>query len=558
MKKRKKSALARMVSPQYKAADGGDVPDDKDEGDYADLDYVEGKDSDPGEDGISEGAGEDKEAAAPDFDTSDLELPDNPDTNPLYKSQDDSKLYINDKTPTQHDFDDEKIAAAQDYLSKKYAAAADPAGVNAAAANAAHMNTVANVGDALESLAKSNSMAHGGAGVDSAFYQGIKNQGQQGVQQAMAQRQQNIQSFVQQNDINRQVATDLMQRGTYEQQQKAAKYLNDSEDPTSQVSKNAQTAFTAAFKGMPGVDGMDVSKFSASDLANASKNVDVVARLNEMKQMKELQLQYQQGVIQDRHDQTQKQNAVKDLGSLGKDLDTQTATSRTAIGQAQTKVNGAQRLMTFADVTPDDLDQAKNDPAARAALTKKLNNLTPQQYTEVVSGLMSQISNGGGSFGQLEHMRANSADQTMANVQQFFTSHPAPANVGGLIYNNLMTLKNESDTSQAVLDKHTALMESKHPLAFGHDDTKADAQRMLASFANQNQPQSLGAAGPPSPASPQQPSPGAMMAQELPADPSQLVPGRIYKRKDGAVGKFDGRQFLPLQPQSAAAMNGTP
>lgn len=441
----------------------------------------------------------------------------------------------------------DKIKAA---LARQYAQASDTSGVNDAVQRSADINQTADVGHALETLARSNSMAHGGAGVDNNYWQGMKQEGQQGIQHAQQGRQMALASFLQGNEIHRQVAQDMMAKGTFDQQQKAAKYLNDQNDPTSATSKNAQQAFGQIFKDYPGIADMNVDGFSASDLTSASKNADVVAKLKEMAQAKEMQIAYQQNTQKEKQDQTKQQNAVRDLAALAKDVDTQGATTHTNLGQAQNKINSATRLMTFADVTPEEIEAAKKDPAAKAALIQKMNKLTPQQYTEVVSGLMSQIQSGQGSFGQLEHMRANTADQTAANIAQFFSSNPTPANVGGMITNNLLTLKNEQDTSQAILDKHHTQLRAKHPLAFSHDDTKGNAENMLSSFANNDQPSAVAAAK-----GPAQQSPQAMLAAALPQDPKELVAGKSYKLKNGKIGTFNGKGFTPLveQPQTAMA-----
>lgn len=440
-------------------------------------------------------------------------------------------------------------AAARPTLAQQYAQASDNTGVNDAVQRSADINQTADVGHALETLARSNSMAHGGAGVDNNYWQGMKQEGQQGIQHAQQGRQMALNSFLQGNEIHRQVAQDMMAKGTFDQQQKAAKYLNDQNDPDSATSKNAQQAFGQIFKDYPGIADMNVDGFSASDLTSASKNADVVAKLKEMAQAKEMQIAYQQNTQKEKQEQTKQQNAARDLAALGKDVDTQGATTRTNLGQAQNKINSATRLMTFADVTPEEIEAAKKDPAVKAALIQKMNKLTPQQYTEVVSGLMSQIQSGQGSFGQLEHMRANTADQTAANIAQFFSSNPTPANVGGMIANNLLTLKNEQDTSQAILDKHHAQLRAKHPLAFSHDYTKGDAENMLSSFAN-DQPSAVAAAK-----GPAQQSPQAMLAAALPQDPKELVAGKSYKLKNGKIGTFNGKGFTPLveQPQTAMA-----
>jgi hypothetical protein len=214
-------------------------------------------------------------------------------------------------------------------------------------------------------------------------------------------------------------------------------------------------------------------------------------------------------VRQFQQDQKDRTFAHNDLKDLGHDLDSETASGRSGLGVAQQKVDSANRLLTFADVNPNSpedlatLRAAKTDPKARAALVQKMNNLTPQQYTEIVSGLMAQINPGGGSLGQLEHLRADTASQTKANLLQYFTAHPSGAGVGEMIVNNLGTLANERDTSQAVLDKHAAKMRAKHPMAFQHPETSDQAEAMVKGFSQPPAPEPTPSTPPPAAVHPQ-------------------------------------------------------
>lgn len=387
-------------------------------------------------------------------------------------------------TPPSVDQDEEKMAKIKDYLAQQFAQANDNSEVKKAQDRAQHNNTVANIGDALETLAKSNSMAHGGAGVDSGFYKGIKEQGQQGIQQAQANRQAAIQNFTQQNMMNRQVLEDMMKKGTYDQQQKIAKILNDANDSSSQVSQNAQAGFKSLMSHLPGVANMDLSKYSKADIDDLSKNADVMAKINSAEDLKKLLFAQQQDRINQQHELVDQQNAVKDFKGLQGDLDTQKASVRTGLGQAQAKVNGAVKLMGFVDTNPQEIDEAKRDPQAKAAIIAKMNKMSPQQYSEIVSGLMSQISGGQGSFGQLESLRAPTASQTKANVEQYFSDHPIPANMGEFIFNNLQTLKNEQDISQNIIDSHHGKMKALHPKAFSHPYTQEGAEGALKAFSS--------------------------------------------------------------------------
>lgn len=169
-------------------------------------------------------------------------------------------------------------AAMKAYLAQKYDEAGDNSGVQAAQEQARSDNMRANIGSALESLARSNSMAHGGQGVDESFYKGIREQGQQGVANAQANRQADINSFLQKNELQRQVVEDMMAKGTYDQKATAFKIAMEQQDPNSQSSKNKVTATQHLFPGA--LDGLDTSKISGADIDDINKQIDIKQKGN--------------------------------------------------------------------------------------------------------------------------------------------------------------------------------------------------------------------------------------------------------------------------------------
>lgn len=506
------------VKKYLMAARGGKVPDD------VDMSTNEEDDDEPEQ-------GEEEASAEPEADE-----PMPPEVPESEEPQQVSAAPIAAAPAAAPTMEADKLAAIKDYLSQQYAKASDNSGVLAAQDEAKHTNFVANIGDALETLAKSNSMAHGGAGVDSGFYKGIRDQGNQGVQAAVANRQSAIQNLSQQLTMQHQVVQDLMARGDHEQKQKTAAIAASFADPNSQASKNAREAFAAAFgKDHPELVPPNLENFSAHDIEKISKNAEFVVRADSTKLAKQQMQENRQDQMTAKKEATDKATAVKEFANLGKDLDNELATAKNGIGLATNKVNGALRLMTFADVTPDEIEAAKKDPAAMAALKKKMDGLTPQQYSEVVSGLMTQISpSGGGSLGQFQHLKANSASETLANVKQYFGSNPAPAGMGGIIANNLLTLKNEADTSQKVIDDHNAKMINKHPKAFKHAETAQEAQNLLEAFTKKaaEPPMAVGqnSAPPPANAHPQV-NEAADWARNNPNDPRSA---EILKRLGSA------------------------
>lgn len=449
---------------------------------------------------------------------------------------------------------DDRIAQMTAYLKPMYDKAADTSGVDQAKADMKRSDFIANLGDALESLAKSNSMAYGGAGVDTGFYQGLKNQAAQGVNQAIAQRQQALNDFNQKFALQNQVANNVLQQavaqGDLAKQKQALDLQAKMNDPKSQESQNAQKLIQAVSKGIPGLENLDVSNMSAAQLAQFNQNVDVLQKIQAAKENKQVELAYLNAGRQNQIDQRQRSAAQNDLKGLAKDLNTETASSRSAIGQAQNKVDQATRLMGSVDITPDMLAAAQKDPKLKQQLIEQLNTKTPKQYSELVLGLMNTLSPGSGSLGQFEHLMTPTAGQSMANLQSYFSNAPAAANVGDLMFNNLLTLKNEQDISQNIINNHNKKMELAHPLAFKHPETMGDAQKLLDSYVNGGSSDSTGAVA-------------SQGQQNMPVQPAMNapMPGQTGKpgpygntvRQNGIIYQWNGSTYVP-----AAQLTGGP
>lgn len=319
---------------------------------------------------------------------------------------------------------EDKTSAIRKQLAKQFAQANDDSGVRAAQEHASDVSNVANVGHALETLARSNSMAHGGAGVDSGFWQGLKQSGQQGVQQAQTARQTALNAFLQQHEITRQVAQDVMAQGDYEQKQKAAKVINDQNDPNSAPSKNAQQAFSHIFSEYPGINAIDVSNFSAADLASASKNADVVAKLNEIKESKKLQATITASNLKDKKDT--KQDALytemntKGLGGRG---------APQYVQKAASGIQSGKRALDLINQYPD------------------LNKMPPQQVhllnTEIDSMAKAGVSTEGGIHG----LEANTMQSNWAKFISSIEGEPSGAQLAQFIGENKKYLENMMKTN---------------------------------------------------------------------------------------------------------------
>lgn len=319
---------------------------------------------------------------------------------------------------------DNRQMAIRDYLQKQYQDA--KAEREDAVREAGKMNLIAGLGKGLTQMATANSQAHGGGAPDLSLYQDIARNAQANTVSA--------------KDLQTQARGDLIKNYIQEQRQIGQNDL---------INKKLDTQ-------------KDIAKMKADSFAKAFS---------------------QRG--NSKADTAQSAEAIKQFRGLGKDLDSETASSRSGLGLANNKVNAADRLMAFVHVDPEELKAAVNDPAKKAELIGRLDQLPPQQYAELVTGLMSQLNNGGtGSLGQFEHLRQPTASATKAKIESYLTSNPVGAQNGNLIFTNLQTLKNERDVSQGVLDKHASKLKSKYPLAFRHAETANDAEKLLSDWSS--------------------------------------------------------------------------
>lgn len=394
---------------------------------------------------------------------------------------------------------DAKSQTVRDMLNQKYGAAADPTKLQTARQQEAAGVQHANLMHHLSGLFLAGSVAAGGPGASEQDYQTQLKQAHMPVQQAEEDRQNAIKTFLTGQKLGRESDSDL-------QKQKLWQVENDTNDPTSQKSQMAVHLFQTQFPGaLKGWSDQEKAQLTASDIGKlALPGQEKAAQLKMAQTMAQQRLDMVREKVQFQQDQKGRQNATVDLKDLGKDLDSETASGRSGLGNANSKVDSANRLLQFVDLnpnSPEDMDllkASKTNPQARAQLVQKMDSLTPQQRSEVVSGLMTQLSpGGGGSLGQFNELKGETFAEKLANAKQWATGAPVPAGVGDMIVNNLQTLANERNTSQTVLDKHAKSMRTKHPLAFQHPDTADMAEAMIK-----------GAAQPPAPAASPAPTDG--------------------------------------------------
>lgn len=357
---------------------------------------------------------------------------------------------------------DAKSQQVRDWLEQQYGNAADTSGIDDAREQAATDVQKANLSHGISQMLMAGSQAEGGPGASQADYQEQLKQARTPISQAEEDRGNTIKDFLAGNQLGRQ--SDLDQ-----QNQKGWAVTNDANDPTSQDSLLATHLFESQFPdALRGWTPEQKAMLTKNDvLKMAMPGAETAAKLKQAQQLAQMRFDWQRQQAQVRQDQMDD----KALSSRGKDLDSMTASSRSALGTAAGKVRGGAALMTFTGTSPDEVaagtaqDSKGNwtNPQAHAALVSKLDAMPPQQYAEVVSGLMNQVSPGAGSLGQFEHLRQPTAEQTAATVRGYFSSNPVPAGSGEIIAKNLGTINNEMGLNQRIIDAHNRQMDSKYP-----------------------------------------------------------------------------------------------
>ncbi len=325
------------------------------------------------------------------------------------------------------------------------------------------------------------------------------------VDAQMAREEQNQKQDDQNQDKNGQLYKYLVQQQAQDRkdvaENRAAQAATRSTDPNSPAAMQGRSVLQATFRQKAKIAaeaGDMASSQNLLQMANeAGKGMtapEIAAMHNQIKDLNYddlLNMRYKKenlGAIRDQRNAARdtantmandKQKAAL-LGKLGSDLDTDRASSRSAVGTAAGKLKGAERLFSFAETSPKELEEAQSDPDKRAALSARLDAMTPQQKAEIVSGLMTQVTPGSQSLGQFEHLNAPTGEERMANLKQYFMNDPSGAKAGDFILKNLGSINNEYKTSKSQIDRYYSSLKAKHRNTF--NTYPEDANGMLDDY----------------------------------------------------------------------------
>jgi hypothetical protein len=168
----------------------------------------------------------------------------------------------------------------RNYTQQLYEEMAKTGDIDAARKEAARNVNLANVGQGLEQMFKSRSVAHGGPGVDTAYWDAQRKGAQTGVDNAELDRRRKIEDYITKKKLGSESVSEL-------QQMKELDTKNNMNDPESNVSRAYQQSFKLSYGDSfntsdpeTGDEYNAIDTMSANDIMSASKMMEGKARLD--------------------------------------------------------------------------------------------------------------------------------------------------------------------------------------------------------------------------------------------------------------------------------------
>ncbi len=323
--------------------------------------------------------------------------------------------------------DDDKQQAIKDYLTQQYGNAASTSGIEDAKASARRKNSIAGIGEGLESMFKARSMAYGGAGVNHGLYDGIRQDGQQGIQQAQAARQAAIQDFVTKNQLGRQAAEDT-------QKQKGWDVTNDANDPDSKQSQIARHVWENANPGMKLGEMPEWGGMSANDMALIKDPIDLKAKLDERATAAAQTAEWHRANVDSRNQATA---AAKEGKAARDDAKSEAAASKDQgknYVKMDSEIHGAGRAPP--DIRQALKDQQSIDKANKLFEGRDLNSLSKSEAALAASELEKIATGGSGTEAGRQGLDPHSfEEQWSAFKNKFVGANGAvePAQIGAFL-----------------------------------------------------------------------------------------------------------------------------
>ncbi len=323
--------------------------------------------------------------------------------------------------------------AMKDYLNG-YKTASDDSGVVKAKADQKRGNFVANMGEALEWLARSNSMAHGGPAVDPHIYDAMRTQGMAGVKLAQQERDHKMQEFMNNFKIQNAVANEKRTAQTFKWQQEIHDGNSAQSKNAAQFMRHLWPAYAPAFP-----DGMSADQAYKMGELVKTKAID---EENRMIRKSQLGISFQANdrakEANDRAKEAADRDAEKFSYQKTKDSEAKYETLNKLARNPEDKIAAQAKVGLGAAEKAREVLSLKTDP----------NDMSHDEVSKLQEK-MAAVSTMGNMTNDVRHSNAYSS--YTSNWQKFlseFHGQPTGAQLGEFIKQNIKYLEVMEDTNR--------------------------------------------------------------------------------------------------------------
>jgi hypothetical protein len=341
---------------------------------------------------------------------------------------------VSDNVPSPMPGDD-RSAQIEQYLRTKYGDLSDTSAVDAARADAKKSRMIAGIGEALEGMARSQSQAYGGQGVNHGVYQNIRAGADSDVQGAIQDHQAKVRDAAAERQMIRDGSAENRAETEFQQKQKQNQVWNDEHDPSSAMSQSTRTAYGKMFPDVVKSFGDDFNNLSAADI---KEHLTSPLELKDKMKTNAAMLKVRQGeradAAADRKKEREDREDEKALKGMGDDLDPSKGRNG-ALGVAAQKIANAQALQALAQGQGDNLDS--------------------RQMEELAIGLNKLLSGSNASASsQVEALVPSTARGDAAKLKEWLFNEPTGTNQKEFAKRMMETVGRESKTARNQIETY--------------------------------------------------------------------------------------------------------
>ena len=435
-----KDRLYKHIRAKYAAADGGEIPDDAPE---EEAPAPEEEAPAPEE----EAPAPEEEAPAPEEEAPEEQMASAAST-PLSPS-DQVKAALMSKYDTAAASNAQNIADAHDRRDS--------------------LDLVSNLGRALEGAVRSNSMAHGGAGVNNSVYDSIQNHGERGVKDAQDMRQASINNFLQKSQLEDQLVKRQLEQGTLDQHNQALAYSRAANTPGSLISLSKIQQFNKLFPTY----AIDEKTGTAAQVDSTLKSVTAKARIDGVAEQGKLRAQMasdsaaaRNQAMADRADATAKRQGELAYTKASALADGGRGSS-VAVMQALKDTTSVQKINKAFSAYPD------------------LNKMPSAQVNNVIDEIQKLATGGQGTESGRKGQDPGTLASAWAHFQQKVGNKPTGAELGAFLAENKTLVDGYGEQAGNILAEHRKSVYNGARGSFTPDQDQRWRETHYRDFADQ-------------------------------------------------------------------------